>query len=399
MKPLATVAAGLLLAMLGCVQDNQSPGDPESPDGSEPALAAAATAALSFYQVSANFGHTCGLTTDNRAYCWGSGAWGQIGDGTTVERHQPAAVAGGLRFSQVSAGWSHTCAVTTEYKAYCWGENEDNELGDGTTTDRLAPVPVSGALRFREVDAGAGHTCGVTYPDNRAYCWGYGGDGQLGDGVRGRRAMPVAVLGALRFRQVRAGMDFTCGLTTENQVYCWGSNRYGQIGDSSTAGTRFTPTLIAGGRQYREVDAGGQHGCAVTTGYKAFCWGNGRDGQLGNGKQYLSFWPRAVAGGLSFERLTAGFYHTCGETTLNRAYCWGRNVQGNLGDGTHLNYRLTPVGVAGGHFFSQLSAGHEYTCGRTDKAVAYCWGYNQYGRLGDGTTTERWTPTAVAGPS
>jgi alpha-tubulin suppressor-like RCC1 family protein len=145
------------------------------------------------------------------------------------------------------------------------------------------------------------------------------------------------------------------------------------------------------------VDTGGGHTCAVTTDNRAFCWGNGRQGAVGNGKAYLSFWPKAVAGGLSFERVTTGASHTCGETTDNRAYCWGYNVEnGAVGDGT-TTMRLTPVAVAGGHFFRQVSAGASHTCGRTAASVAYCWGGNLYGQLGDGTTASSSTPVPVAG--
>lgn len=98
--------------------------------------------------------------------------------------------------------------------------------------------------------------------------------------------------------------------------------------------------------------------------------------------------------------MTTGLFHTCAETTLNRAYCWGLNrgdATGALGDGT-TTQRLTPVAVAGGLFFSQVSAGYSHTCGRTDAGVAYCWGTNSSGQLGDGTTTTRLRPVRVVGP-
>jgi alpha-tubulin suppressor-like RCC1 family protein len=121
-------------------------------------------------------------------------------------------------------------------------------------------------------------------------------------------------------------------------------------------------------------------------------------GQIGNGKTYLkSFWPRRVAGDLSFERVTAGRYHTCGETTSNRAYCWGYGGEGQLGDGTTTG-RLTPVAVAGGLSFRQVSAGEWHTCGQTSTGLGYCWGRNSSGQLGDGTTTNRLRPRAVIGP-
>jgi alpha-tubulin suppressor-like RCC1 family protein len=114
----------------------------------------------------------------------------------------------------------------------------------------------------------------------------------------------------------------------------------------------------------------------------------------------LNRWePRLVAGTVTFERVSAGGRHSCGETRTNQVYCWGNNLFGELGDGTTTR-RLTPVPVAGGRFFRQLSVGHFYTCAvSAADAAGYCWGKNEYGTLGDGTRIDRSTPTPVAGPS
>jgi alpha-tubulin suppressor-like RCC1 family protein len=145
------------------------------------------------------------------------------------------------------------------------------------------------------------------------------------------------------------------------------------------------------------VSAGRGHTCAATADYRTFCWGDGTFGQIGDGNTITRNTPTEVAGGLSFRRVSAGAYHTCGETTDNRGYCWGNNGVGQLGDGTHFNSRLTPVAIAGGLRFSQLSAGGIHSCGKTPAAVAYCWGWNITGEVGDGTTIQRLSPVPVAG--
>lgn len=398
-RRLACAVPGLLVAVLGCREDADSPTAPQP----APTLATSATPALAFYQLSAGNNHTCGVTTDNRAFCWGFvGVSGPIalGDGTSKGSLTPIAVVGGLRFRQVSAGYFSDCGVTLDYRAYCWGDNARGELGDGTTTFRLRPVPVAGGHQFRQVEVAFQHACGVSYPDHRAYCWGDNSNGQLGDRTRINRLTPVAVAGTLAFRQVTTGNKHTCGVTTDNRGFCWGNNQAGQLGDSTTVFSRVKPTLVARGHQFRQVDAGRDHNCAVTTDNRAFCWGEGRFGQIGNGKLASYNWPQAVAGGLFFSRVSAGAFHTCGETTGNRAYCWGTNGLGQLGDGTDIT-RLMPVAVVGGLAFAQVSAGVFQTCGKTPGSVGYCWGSNFYGELGDGRgglAAKSLMPVAVAGP-
>jgi regulator of chromosome condensation (RCC1) repeat-containing protein len=132
------LAPALLAAALGCREDNQSPTGPES---ELTRTTGAVATALVFRQVSTEGGnHTCGVTTDDRAYCWGFNGSGQLGDGTTTNRQLPTAVLGELRFHQVNAGQDHTCGITPENRAYCWGLNGSGQLGDGTTANRLTPV-------------------------------------------------------------------------------------------------------------------------------------------------------------------------------------------------------------------------------------------------------------------
>lgn len=394
------LAAPLVMAALGCGEDAQLPTSPEimAP------LTTSAAAALAFQHVSAGGLQTCGLTTQNQAYCWGYNVTGALGDGTTTTRLTPVAVVGGLSFRQVDAGVFHTCAVATDNRAYCWGLNRFGGLGDGTTEVRLQPVPVAGGHLFRQVDVGRSHTCGRTI-ENRVYCWGNNGRGQLGNGTDTGpetcdfspcHTRPVAVAGGLRFRLVSAGGNHTCGVATNSRSYCWGDNPYGQIGDRSRVARRLKPSLVAGEHEFRQLEAGDLHTCAVTTGDQAFCWGNGQAGQIGDGTNNLRFVPKKVAGGHSFTRVTTEGQFTCGETAQNRAYCWGANAWGQLGDGTR-THRLTPVPVAGGLLFSQLSAGSEHTCGKTSAGAAYCWGLNGEGELGDGTSIDRLTPVPVAG--
>jgi alpha-tubulin suppressor-like RCC1 family protein len=387
------LALGAFLVLtLGCHEGAESPTEPAA----EPSFAGVATG---FFQISAGSGaHTCAVTATGTAFCWGANFLGQLGDGGTVERLTPVPVAGGLKFRMVSAGNGHSCGVTTDNRAYCWGNNQFGRLGVGTTFDQLTPVPVVGGLQFRHVSVGIGHTCGLT-TTNRIFCWGRNDQGQLGDGSRIDRLRPVAIAGGRQYRQVSAGGIHTCAVTTSYQAFCWGFNDRGRLGIGSTVVRRLRPAAVAGTLLFSQISASYTHTCAVTTGARAFCWGFGLYGQVGDGQTLDHRTPRAVAGGIDFTRVTAGPFHTCGEAANNRAYCWGLNETGAIGDGTNDNSRTAPVLVAGSLSFRQLSSGNSFTCGKTSASAVYCWGFNQFGQLGDGTTTDRVTPTPVAGGS
>ena len=242
---------------------------------------------------------------------------------------------------------------------------------------------------------GSSHVCGVSYPDNRVYCWGGNRDGELGVGTRSGpedciatvrqfgacSTKPVPIASTLTFRQVAVGFHHSCAVSTDDRTVLLGLNSSGQVGDSPTVFRRAKPSRVGASQHWKQVDAGDEYTCAVTTGEQAFCWGNGRLGEIGNNHTYLSYWPRLVSGNHAFRRVTAGGTHACGETPSNGAWCWG---QGALGDPTK-DQSLVPVVVSGGLFFSQLSAGRGNTCGRTPAGVGYCWGGNTNGELGIGT--------------
>ncbi len=360
--------------------------------------------------VAAGDWHSCALRASGQAYCWGDNYYGELGNGTSHSFSQPVPtpVAGGLTFAALSGGLFYTCGVTTSGVAYCWGWNGEGELGDGTIDNRLVPTRVAGDLTFAVVSAGGSHTCGVTTA-GAAYCWGVNWAGQLGIGTEygpevcpvelgtACSTVPVPVAGGLTFATLSAGDFHTCGVTTSGQAYCWGYNNEGELGDG-TIGYSVVPTPVAGDLTFAAVSAGGEeYTCGVTTSGQAYCWGWNGNGQLGDSTTTGRLVPTAVAGGLTFAALSAGYAHTCGVARSAAAYCWGWGLGGQLGDGTATG-RLVPTAVAGGLTFAVLSGGVYHTCGVTTNGQAYCWGWNGNGQLGDGTTGYSVVPTAVAFP-
>jgi alpha-tubulin suppressor-like RCC1 family protein len=244
--------------------------------------------------VRAGWSHTCAITPADVAFCWGENGSGQLGDGTLegAGRAVPVRVKGGLAWEQLSGGANFTCGVTTGQRLYCWGSNEWGQLGDGSTIPRLTPRAVSGGRSYRQVDAGgAGHVCAVSTED-LAYCWGLNLMGALGDGTTSNRLTPGAVAGLRRFDHLNAGHYHTCGVTRSGKTFCWGRNDLGELGDGTNS-QRLKPVAVAGSLTMRQVSAGLYHTCGVTSGDRAYCWGNGQ--LLGDGNTTPDFVPVPVA--------------------------------------------------------------------------------------------------------
>lgn len=333
-----------------------------------------------------------------------------MGDGTTINRSVPVTVVGlPSDVVALSAGARHTCARTATGTMWCWGYNGDGQLGDGTQTNRSTPVAVQGVPGgLTATTAGSYHTCALD-ASGAAWCWGYGGNGELGDGVvlaNRKQVTPVAVsgLGSSVLVALTAGAYHTCGLTNEGKIWCWGYNADGQLGDGTKV-NRSTPVAVVGlppGSTVVLMDAGDYHTCALTSAGAAWCWGYNGTGGLGVGSvsPTKSATPLAVSGGLNFSALSAGNNYTCALTNVSNVdtvQCWGSNDYGQLGDGTKTQ-RTTPTAVSGlSASVSSISAGAIHTCVLTVAGAVQCWGRNLYGQLGDGTNVDRTTPVAVGG--
>ena len=221
---------------------------------------------FTYLQVSAGASHSLAVGSDGNAWAWGWNGGGQLGDGTGNSRNAPVRVKtpdrntypdlpADFTYVQVSAGGDHSLAVGSDGNAYAWGSNEYGQLGDGTTTERHAPVMVRTPDRktypdlpadftYLQVSAGTDHSLALG-SDGNVYAWGYNYYGQLGNNRSGDNANPVPVRvrdpanptdtsQGLKAAQVRAGYHFSLAVGSDGNAYAWGYNRNGQLGNDTT---------------------------------------------------------------------------------------------------------------------------------------------------------------------
>ena len=261
-------------------------------------------------------------------------------------------------------------------------------------------IPVS----LTTVSTGNVHACGLD-SNGEALCWGTNDYGQLGIGQYWPYALPTPVFGDIRFSSIVAGTRGSCALTSDGKAYCWGLNDHGELGNGTNLG-RGLPTEVVGDERFATMALGFEHTCGVTAAGEAYCWGSNVFGALGSGapppgcgpsactKWEQQLTPTRVSGGISFSTITSGQAFSCALDMQGAGYCWGYNYYGQLGDGT-VATRWSPTPVSGGHTFGSISAGSFHSCGLVSTGEAYCWGYNAYGQLGDGTTDNRLVPVRV----
>lgn len=372
--------------------------------------------------VDAGVFHTCVVTVERRARCWGTGGNGKLGYGDTedIGDDEPPADAGNVpvgRVTAVAVGQYHSCALTTDRAVRCWGSSTNGRLGygvftgdvgDDETPASVGDVPLGG--RAVAITAGAEHTCALMKTGN-VRCWGLGEDFRLGypseadigDTETPAQAGTVPLGG--KATAISAGGAHTCALMESGRVRCWGLATGGRLGYGPQL-VDLTPTpdergdVPLGGRA-KAISAGEDHTCALMRGGAVRCWGNGADGRLGYGSTATigdnepASAPGVVTVGLDVVAVSAGDGQTCVVMVNDRVRCWGQGGLGQLGDGDDLDDDIgddEPAidgrSVSLGGKAVAVSSGAQHTCAVLTTGRVRCWGFGSSGQLGlgDGTT-------------
>ncbi|MEI7441268.1 MAG: hypothetical protein WCK43_06510, partial [bacterium] len=418
--------------------------------------------------------HTC-TTKEGSLYCWGDNSQRQLGVGDiSGSLYTPLRVSHSnlnkpsFFFEQIGNGALHSCGLSTDRVAYCWGDNTYWQLGNSlnfsteppTATEVPAdsPIPVKVNMSqveggtFKQISVGAEHTCGLS-DTNKVYCWGRQNKGQIGnrpakppaatiDASQSQVERPTLISIPGSATQISAGHSHSCALTSTGDIWCWGNNSNRQLGNpSKTTSISRDPVIVVHGGQmeagekFKYVSAGSLHTCAITTKDDIFCWGARHNGALGiteatanvtnpslrisvteNG-EVVKF-KSVSAGGtiVNFEGTgedregdtiatsqseTPFNQHTCAISLQGKVYCWGKNKNLQLGinnsepppEQISTPQKITLSGGDENINFSEVKTGYFHTCAKgmkynTDKEIyeetIFCWGSHANGKLGIG---------------
>lgn len=301
---------------------------------------------LEVVQVSIGEVHTCAVTTEGAAFCWGLNAFGELGDGTDKIRHEPVPVSGlDKGVASISIGGDATCALTFSGGVMCWGRNAFGSLGDGTIMKRTTPGMVHGLdSGVTSVTVGDHHACAIM-TSGTVQCWGSNGFKELGDGTTDDRLKPVQVLGLESpIASVAVGGNHTCALTVSGAVKCWGANFSGALGRTTQDYSDDRPASVIGLEHgVVLIAAGSSHSCALTTEGGVKCWGSNDSGQLGDGTTVDRAIPVHAFGLQSgVTSLRTDSFRSCAVLAGTAITCWGLNLTDILHSG-EAEHNLIPV--------------------------------------------------------
>jgi alpha-tubulin suppressor-like RCC1 family protein len=338
--------------------------------------------------------HACITNKSNEVKCWGRGHCSQLGYFVTPATPystsaQPIIFTLATTPLAVRGGNAHSCALLTDGTVQCWGNNTQGQLGGGTITKTCSSTgvtTVTGLTGVTQLSSGGNYSCAVV--GGGVQCWGENNHGQLGNGTTTNSATPVAVQGLSgTVIEVKTGSQNACALLSNGGVQCWGRNNWGQLGDGTTTSSSTAVTFGMG--TVAQIAVSGEFTCARLAGGRVFCSGVNYAGQLGQGTtdNVPHPTPTLVGNITDAADLALGWYHACIVRAAGQGMkCWGRNNFGQVGNGTTSEQVTTPV-LLGIYNASNVAAGMEYTCVRRFDGTLGCWGNNQFGQLGNGTTT------------
>jgi alpha-tubulin suppressor-like RCC1 family protein len=305
------------------------------------------------------------------------------------------------QWNHIAVGGEHACGIRLGNTLWCWGDNSEGELGIGSTTSQDLPQQVTrpAVAGWASVTAGGFFGCAIRKVGT-LWCWGNNDFGQLGIGNTATQNLPqqVTTPAATGWTSAAAGETHTCATRSDGTLWCWGDNFEGQLGIGDMTGQDLPQQVTTpAATGWTGAAAGEGHTCATRSDGTLWCWGDNSEGDLGIGSTTSQDLPQQVTtpAATGWTTASAGDYQTCA-TRTHMLLCWGLNNHGQLGIGTRTSKDLPRhVMIPSRWGWTLMAPGGDTTCASHTGHTLWCWGDNNVGQLGIGSTTSQDLPQQV----
>ena len=330
--------------------------------------------------------NSAAITTNGDLYCWGDNSHGQVGNGSADDQYTPVKILENVK--EFYNKKYNSAAITTNGDLYCWGDNSHGQVGNGSADDQYTPVKI--LENVKEFYNKKYNSAAIT-TNGDLYCWGDNSHGQVGNGSADDQYTPVKILENVKeFYNKKYN---SAAITTNGDLYCWGDNSHGQVGNGS-ADDQYTPVKIL--ENVKEFYNKKYNSAAITTNGDLYCWGDNSHGQVGNGSKNRQYTPDKILENVREFYISISYDLYCPKSaaiTINGdLYCWGDNRDGKVGNGS-TDDQYTPNKIL--ENIKEFYDNSDYAAAITTNGDLYCWGDNSWGQVGNGSTDDQYTPNKI----
>jgi alpha-tubulin suppressor-like RCC1 family protein len=277
---------------------------------------------------------------------------------------------------------------------WSWGRGTLGRLGNNNAAAQSSPVQtISGGTNWKLINCGYEYTAAIK-TDGTLWLWGQNYNGQLGNNNATAQSSPVQTsVQGTNWQLVSCGRYATAAIKTDGTLWTWGGNAHGQLGTNNTLSKSSPVQTVSGGTNWKSVSCGLAYTAAVKTDGTLWLWGANAQGQLGNNTAIGRSSPvQTVSGGTNWKSVSCGADFTAAIKTDGTLWLWGYNNYGQLGNNTTTRLSSPVQTVAGGTNWKNVSGGLHITAAIKTDGTLWTWGLNSYGQLGDNTTLYRSSP-------